>query len=52
MATFLPLRSINGPAETEAIANPMACANAIVPFCASLNPSVGQSVPQVAATTP
>ncbi len=51
-AIFLPLRSINGPTEMDATTSPMACAVAMVPACASVNPSVGLNVPQVAATMP
>ena len=50
---FLPLLSIRGPTDTDAIIRPMAWASATVPFCSiDRKVKVGMSVPSMAATTP
>ena len=51
-ATFLPLLSMIGPADSDAMIRPIACARATLAFCAVSRGRVGITVPNVAATIP
>jgi len=51
-ASFFPFASIIGPADSEAMIIPIACANAIFPFCSGVRLNDANKTPNIAAMTP